>query len=105
MNINTTEIMFPSLKKLPDVTCEQSIDAAFSLPDYYPEVSKILKCIAEINVQTRQVRDGRVEIGGQAVLTLVYSDGDNSVNSFVHNCPFTKSLQIEGAVDGALTTR
>ena len=104
MNINTTEIMFPSLKKLPDVTCEQSIDAAFSLPDYYPEVSKILKCIAEINVQTRQVRDGRVEIGGQAVLTLVYSDGDNSVNSFVHNCPFTKSVQIEGAADGAFVS-
>lgn len=104
MNINTTEIMFPSLKKLPDITCEQSIDATFSLPDYYPEVSKILKCIAEINILTRQVRDGRAEIGGQAVLTLIYSDGENGVNSFVHNCPFTKSVQTDGASDGAFVT-
>lgn len=101
MSINITETALSVLKHIQDISGEQNIDTAFSLPDYYPEVSKILKCITEINILTRQVKDKRAEIGGQAVITLVYSDPDNSINSFVHNCPFTKSFQVDGAADGS----
>lgn len=101
MDINTTDIMFLTNKKLPDISCEQSIDTDFTLPDYYPEVSKILKCLTEVGIMTKQVNDGVVEIGGQAVITLIYADSDNGINSFTHTYPFTKSVEVAGATENS----
>lgn len=103
MELNKTETVIPSIKKLFETSCEQSIDTDFTLPDYYPEVTKVLKCITDANILSSQCSESGLSIGGQLVLTLLYAGGDDQPNSFTHVFPFTKLLDTKGVTSGAVS--
>lgn len=84
-------------KKTYENTLEQSIDTDFTLPDYYPEITKILKCLQDISILSKQCYDGKLNIGGQVVLTLMYIGSDEQINSFTHTYPFAKSVDVDDA--------
>ena len=48
-----------------DSSEEKAIDVALSLPDYCPDIQKILKCIAEPAVTVKTVVGDRFETEGQ----------------------------------------
>ena len=100
MELNISEINFPYRKTVFESNVEQNIDTDFTLPDYYPEIVKVLKCITEINILSAQCNDSGVKIGGQVVLTLLYFGGDDQPNSFTHTVPFTKTVDASDVVDG-----
>ncbi len=102
MDINTIDTLFPCHKKIFEASCEQSIDTDFTLPDYYPEVSKILKALIDVNILSKQIKDDSISIGGQVCITLLYCDAENRLNSFNHICPFTKILNEKIDCDGAV---
>lgn len=99
MDINEKCLLFPEIKRLFESNAEIAIDSDFTLPDYYPEISRILKCLTEINVLQRQKSDNKINIGGQLVVTLLYSDRDNEFNSYTHIIPFAKSFDCEKLPD------
>lgn len=82
-------------KKTYENTLEQSIDTDFTLPDYYPEIIRILKCLQEISILSKQCCDGKLSIGGQVLLTLIYIGSDEQINSFTHTYPFAKSVDAD----------
>lgn len=84
-----------AFKKTYENILEQSIDTDFTLPDYYPEITKILKCLQEISILSKQCYDGKLNIGGQVVLTLMYVGSDEQINSFTHTYPFAKSVDTD----------
>ena len=45
MEINKQESIIPVLSKVYETAAEQGVDTEFTLPDYYPEISKILKIL------------------------------------------------------------
>ncbi len=100
MEYNKSEISLPCLTKLYDGNVEQSIDADFTLPDYYPEVTKILKSVTDVTILTAQCNESGISIGGQIVITLMYAGGDGHPNSFTHIVPFTKSVAVSNVADG-----
>ncbi len=88
------KITISAPEKQNEIVTEQSIDTEFTLPDYYPEISKILKCLTEVSVLSKQIKGNTAEIGGQVSVTLLYSDKENNLNSFSHICPFVKSVEV-----------
>ncbi len=100
MESNKIEINIPYHKKLYDASVEQSVDTDFTLPDYYPEIVKVLKCLTEINILSAQCSDLGINIGGQVVLTLLYFGSDDQPNSFTHTVPFTKLIDLDGVGNG-----
>ena len=95
IGMNTTKIILNSTEKSNETSVEQNVDTEFMLPDYYPEISKILKCMTEVNILTKQAREGSVEIGGQVSLTMLYADKEDTINSYLHTFPFSKSVDME----------
>ncbi len=104
MEISTQKQLLNLAEKSKEITVEQSVDTEFTLPDYYPEITKILKCLTEVNVINKQIRENSAEIGGQVSLTLLYADKENTINSFSHVYPFTKSVDIEQISDDTFLT-
>ncbi len=102
MDINKTELVFTSLKNTYDSTSEQSIDTDFTLPDYYPEITKILKVISDVNILSSQCNETGISVGGQVVLTLLYAGGDGKPNSFTHIFPFAKTVETKDASSGTV---
>lgn len=98
-----SEKVLPLKKTVFETACEQSIDTDFTLPDYYPEVDKVLKCIAETSIMSAQCNDRTVGIGGQVTFTLLYTGSDGRPNSFTHIFPFSRSIEPKESVDGFVT--
>lgn len=84
-NVFSTETVF-------NESAEQPIDIDFTLPDYYPDISKILKCRAISRIASKSTGGNAVTVEGCVTVTVIYSDSDNCLNSYEYQYPFSKSF-------------
>lgn len=100
MDFNFSKTGLNRLDKVFEGSTEQSIDAEITLPDYYPEVSKIHCCNAFTVIVNRQCSGENISIGGQVNLNVIYSDADGAINLFQYAVPFNKTVHTSVNVDG-----
>ena len=69
---------------------EQPIDLDLTLPDYCPDMMKILKCRVSPKILTKSISADRLEIEGSAELKILYVDAvRKSLRCSDHNIPFS----------------
>ena len=84
---------------------EVPIDADITLPDYCPDVGKILKCQVYSSVTSRNIAGDRLSIEGVSIIELLYSDLDkNTVRCFKTEIPFSQNFNIQFAVNPEVVT-
>ena len=103
MEINKQEFFIPVLSKGYETAVEQGVDTEFALPDYYPEISKILKIISVVNISSTKCDNGSITVGGQTVLTMLYLGSDENLNSFTHYVPFVKNIEVSSELSGIVS--
>lgn len=84
-----------SVFSLDTVFCEsaeQPIDVDFALPDYYSDISKILKCRAVSRISSKSMSNGRIQIEGCVSITVIYCGSDNCISSYEYQYPFSKNF-------------
>ena len=74
-------------------SAEVPVDIEFNLPDYCPEISKILKCRAVPRVSSKTSANKGVTVDGSVTVTVIYSDSENLINSYEYQYPFAKSFE------------
>ncbi len=75
---------------------EQPIDLDFSLPDYCPDIQRILKCQVYPRVNMRSISGDRLDVEGIAVVRLLYLDaGKMTVRCCEHSTPFSCSFHLK----------
>lgn len=84
-------------------TAEQPIDVDFTLPEYYPDISKILKCHCQGFISSKGTNGNTLSAEGVAVITVIYVDNDNMLNSYEYRYIFSKGFDLDGA-EGNLCT-
>ncbi len=94
-----------SVLSLSTVFCdsaEQPIDIDFTLPDYYADICKILKCCAVARVFSKVISGNNITIEGCVSINVIYCGNDNCVSSYEYQYPFSKSfdsgINTEGCV-------
>ena len=55
---------------------EQAVDLDFNLPDYCPDIQKILKCQVYPQITSRGLSSNRLDIDGNAIVKVLYIDSD-----------------------------
>lgn len=86
-----------------DGCLEQPVDFDFSLPDYCPDIQRILKCQVYPCIQSRSLTADRVEVEGVATVKLLYLDaGKLSVRCCEHSEPFSCSFQMKQPAQNAV---
>lgn len=81
---------------------EQTVDADIKLPDYCPDVQKILKCRMEPQIESRCIAGDRLEIEGTTVVRVIYVDAiNNSIRCTEQNYPFAISENLPGSPQNA----
>ncbi|HHZ06086.1 MAG TPA: DUF3794 domain-containing protein [Clostridiales bacterium] len=84
---------------------EQPIDLDFSLPDYCPDIQRILKCRVYPKIYTRNISGDRLDIEGTAIVKILYLDAiKKSVRSSEHSVPFTSSFNMKTTPQNAVAT-
>ena len=63
-------------------SAEVAVDTDFIMPDYCPEISKILKCRSVARISSKSVSGRNITVDGVLTVTVIYSDSDCRLCSF-----------------------
>lgn len=103
MSIELTTKTIEAEKIYFDGCCEQAVDSDISLPDYCPDIMRILKCIIQTNITNSKLSGDRASADGNAEITVIYSDEKNNVCTWKTDYPFSKYAELPSAYDSAVT--
>lgn len=78
---------------------EQAVDADFSLPDYCPDIARVLKCRAIPRIALKNVNGRTVTIDGSVTVTVLYSDENGKINSYEYVYPFEKVKDVDADIE------
>lgn len=79
-----------------DGTSEQPVDLDFSLPDYCPDIERILKCRICPSVTSKNISGDRLDVDGVAVIKLFYLDSKKqAIRCCEHTSPFSCSFNLK----------
>ena len=74
---------------------EQPVDVDFTLPDYCPDIEKILKCTAVPSIFSKNLSGGNLEIDGAVNIKVLYLDAKNkTIRCCEHSSPFSERRDI-----------
>ncbi len=82
-----------------DGQTEQSIELEYVLPDYYPDVFKLLKCTLTPRVVSYSVSDNKLYIDGVVYIKVMYLGEENgTVNVVDQRSTYSKTVELTKAV-------
>ncbi len=83
---------------------QQSIDCDITLPEYCPDILRILKCQLIPRTSSHSINGDRLSIDGSALMRILYIDEtEATVHSYEQVCPFNKSVDVGNVVGNAST--
>ncbi len=102
MEINSVTDTLSISELLCDAAVEQPVEGEFNIPDYQPEIFKIVKTKAEPVIVQKIAAGSRATVDGYVRLTVLYqSDEDRRVCSITQKLPFSRQLELAAAVGEA----
>lgn len=90
-NINTQRLGF--CESVYETAAEQSLDADISLPDYCPEIQRVLKCSVVPNITAVQNNAGRITADCNAVVRLLYVGDNGKIAGYEQSYPIQKFVE------------
>ena len=79
------------------VSVEQPIECDALLPDYCPDIVKVLKCAATTHVDSTSISGNRLTIEGMAVIHVYYSTEQNQIRHAEYKVPFAKQAELRSS--------
>ena len=86
-------------EKNPDLTTEYPIEAEINLPDYCPEIKRILRCGIRTDILSVQNISGRVNIQGNADITVIYIGDNDKISAYEQVIPIQKTFDSDKICD------
>ena len=75
---------------------EQPVDLDISLPDYCPDIERILKCRMCPSITSRTITGNRLDVDGVTVIRLYYLDSKKqAIRCCEHTTPFSCSFDLK----------
>ncbi|MBQ6863507.1 MAG: DUF3794 domain-containing protein [Clostridia bacterium] len=78
---------------------EATAATELNLPDYYPDICKILCCRVTPSTENKQKQEDRLSVDGIALVRLLYSAEDKSLHCFETTVRYAKETRYQGALD------
>ncbi len=102
MDISLNHEDYKILKANKENSVEEIVEAELSLPEYMPEILRIIKSTAEPKITSCKLVGDRVTVDGACELQMIYTAEDGCVYSFSQIRQFTRHCEsgdFEEAVD------
>lgn len=93
MDIALKKENYKLLNTIKDNSIEECVEADFSLPEYMPEILRIIKSTAQPKINSCKVVGERVTVDGECELRMVYTAEDGCIYSFSQSRPFTRHCE------------
>lgn len=102
MEFNLKKTPVGILSSVLDTVCEQPVDIDFTLPDYCPDIEKILRCKLIPKIYNRNLSGGQLRIDGTTVVSILYVDPDGGLKACEQTVPFNSSFPLSSNVEDAI---
>lgn len=93
MDISLKREDYKYLKTLSDNSVEESVEAELTLPEYMPEILRIIKSSAEPKINSCRLVGDRVTVDGVCDLRMIYTAEDGCIYTFSQSVPFTRHCE------------
>ena len=93
MDITLKKESYKILQTIRDNSIEECVEADFSLPEYMPEILRIIKSTAQPKVNSCKAVGERVTVDGECELRMIYTAEDGCIYSFSQSRPFTRHCE------------
>ena len=93
MDITLKKENYKILQTVKDNSIEECVEADFSLPEYMPEILRIIKSTAQPKVNSCKAVGERVTVDGECELRMIYAAEDGCIYSFSQSRPFTRHCE------------
>lgn len=90
------------VKTVYEGSCEQAVECEINLPDYCPDILRVLRCEIIPCVVSSKITGDRACADGNALMRIVYCDEDDNICSAQQSMPFSKYVETGTDTDGAL---
>ena len=85
---------------LLDTVSEQPVDADLTLPDYCPDIERILRCSLIPRIYLSNISGDRLVVEGGATVRMIYTDSEKGcIRSFEYSSPFSESFPLKDSPD------
>ncbi len=100
MEFNQENRTFCTSTAVLDTVAEQLADVDLTLPDYCPDIEKILKCTLTPKIQSKSLSGGQLQIDGYCVVNVMYVE---SIKKTIRCCEqsvnFSQSFSVKETPD------
>ena len=100
MEFNQENRTFSTTVTVLDTVAEQLADVDLTLPDYCPDIEKILKCTLTPKIQSKSLSGGQLQIDGTCVVNVMYVE---SIKKTIRCCEqsvnFSQSFSVKETPD------
>ena len=77
-----------------ELTLTQEETAETIVPDYCPDIARIIETAGRVELHTREVRDGRGSVSGAVRVTVLYTpEGEGGIRTLEFAMPFTAETE------------
>ena len=105
MELNAVKQTITACRGVKECREEIPFDCGMTLPDYYPDVMKILRCGAEVFLGPPSGSQGGVEVSGTITATVCYLSEEGRLCGWSQKVPFTKALPTQGEDPAAVSVK
>lgn len=90
------------LNRLYEGSCEQNVDCDITLPDYCPDISRVIKCCILPNIISSKLSGDRLCIDGDVLIKIIYADEDNALHTYEQSSQFSKFAPLGNELVGTV---
>ena len=101
MDFRVAEEALTLREVLVDTTVEQPLESDMILPDYCPDVARLLKCELVPGITSRQLGASGLTVDGTAQLRVLYLTEEGTVHCAQSLLPFSKTIELKEAGEEA----
>ena len=87
-----------------DGSVEQPLECDVLLPDYCPDIQKILRCEVTPSLLAASVNGDRLSIDGVAAAHLYYLDENGCLRHAEYKIPYTRVIELRAAPQNPVIT-
>ncbi|MCL2856626.1 MAG: DUF3794 domain-containing protein [Oscillospiraceae bacterium] len=97
MELNLRQQTITINETVLQASVEQPIECDALLPDYLPDIVKVLKCAAVAHVETSSVSASRLTVEGIVQIHVYYSSEQNQIRHAEYKVPFAKQVELRSS--------
>jgi len=102
MSVNLTKDTICLNETVLNTSLEQSVELDYLLPDYFPDIFKLLKVRIIPKIQSSKISGNKLYLDGISTVRVLYlTENSNEIHCIEQTLPFSKSAELTGECENA----